>query len=116
MLADYDDATRSVQLSGQAGDALVFDVDLVHAGSLNVIGARRRSLQITFFAERLYASRLKTAHLRSIRMPAAWFSPTHTQAASPADPRDDAASGCPEPQAGTGSGLRATYQSPNYLA
>lgn len=74
-LADYDDATQSAQLSGQAGDALVFDADLVHAGSLNVAGARRRSLLLTFFAEPLYESHLETAQLRSIRMEAAWFSP-----------------------------------------
>lgn len=74
-LADYDDATQAVQLSGQAGDILVFDADLVHAGSLNASGARRRSLLLTFFAEPLHASHLKTAHLRSVRMEAAWFHP-----------------------------------------
>ncbi|HQZ32480.1 MAG TPA: phytanoyl-CoA dioxygenase family protein [Arenimonas sp.] len=74
-LADYDDATQAVQLSGQAGDILVFDADLVHAGSLNATGARRRSLLLTFFAEPLYSQHLKTAHLRSVRMEAAWFQP-----------------------------------------
>jgi len=49
-------------------DILVFDADLVHAGSLNPTGARRRSILISYFAEPLYASHLKTAHLRSIRM------------------------------------------------
>lgn len=76
-LADYDDATQSVQLSGQAGDILVFEADLVHAGSLNVTGARRRSLLMSFFAEPIHAGHLKTAHLRSIRMEAAWFEPAH---------------------------------------
>ena len=80
-LADYEDASQSVQLSGQAGDALVFDADLVHAGSLNVTGARRRSLLMTFFAEPLYASHLKTAHLRSIRMEAAWYLPSSAMGA-----------------------------------
>ena len=32
---DWNDESRSVQLSGSAGDILVFDADLVHAGSLN---------------------------------------------------------------------------------
>jgi hypothetical protein len=74
-LADYDDAADAVQLSGQAGDILVFDADLVHAGSLNVTGARRRSLLLTFFAAPLYESHLRTAHLRSIRAEAAWYEP-----------------------------------------
>ena len=65
---DFADESRSVQLSGSAGDILVFDADLVHAGSLNPTGARRRSLLITYFAEPLYASHLETVKLRNIRM------------------------------------------------
>jgi ectoine hydroxylase-related dioxygenase (phytanoyl-CoA dioxygenase family) len=65
---DFDDESRSVQLSGSAGDILVFDADLVHAGSLNPTGARRRSILIAYFAEPLYASHLETVNLRSIRM------------------------------------------------
>lgn len=65
---DFNDESRSVQLSGSAGDILVFDVDLVHAGSLNLIGARRRSILISYFSEPLYASHLETVSLRSIRM------------------------------------------------
>ncbi|AZC56843.1 phytanoyl-CoA dioxygenase family protein [Pseudomonas chlororaphis] len=65
---DFTDESRSVQLSGAAGDILVFDVDLVHAGSLNSIGARRRSLLISYFSEPLYASHLETVGLRNIRM------------------------------------------------
>jgi len=57
-----------MQLSGSAGDILVFDADLVHASSLNSTGARRRSLLICYFAEVLYASHLETARLRNIRM------------------------------------------------
>lgn len=72
---DLNDASQAVQISGNAGDILVFEADLVHAGSLNVTGARRRSLLISYFAEPLYASHLKTAQLRSIRMEAAWFDP-----------------------------------------
>ena len=68
---DFDDESRSVQLSGSAGDILVFDADLVHAGSLNPTGARRRSILIGYFAEPLYASHLETVNLRSIRMDAA---------------------------------------------
>jgi hypothetical protein len=65
---DFEDESRSVQLSGSGGDILVFDADLVHAGSLNPTGARRRTLLIGYYAEPLYASHLETAHLRSIRM------------------------------------------------
>ncbi|MFV3308385.1 phytanoyl-CoA dioxygenase family protein [Pseudomonas sp. NY15181] len=62
------DESRSVQLSGSAGDILVLDVDLLHAGSLNADGARRRSLLISYFSEPLYASHLATASLRSVRL------------------------------------------------
>ncbi|OLF52940.1 phytanoyl-CoA dioxygenase family protein [Pseudomonas chlororaphis] len=65
---DFHDESRSVQLSGTAGDILVFDVDLVHAGSLNPSGARRRSILISYFSEPLYASHLETAGLRNIGM------------------------------------------------
>lgn len=63
-----DDESRSVQISGSAGDILVFDADLLHAGCLNPSGARRRSILITYFAEPLYAAHLVTLSLRNIRM------------------------------------------------
>lgn len=66
--ADGLDESRAVQLSGAAGDILVFDADLVHAGSRNIGGGRRRSLLIGYFSEALHASHLATAHLRSVRM------------------------------------------------
>jgi len=65
---DFADETRSVQLTGSAGDILVFDADLVHAGSLNATGERRRSILISYFAEVLYAAHLETTKLRGIRM------------------------------------------------
>ena len=65
---DFTDESRSVQLSGSAGDILVFDADLVHAGSLNPTGARRRSILICYFAETLHGAQLETVNLRSIRM------------------------------------------------
>ena len=65
---DFRDESRSVQLSGSAGDILVFDADLVHAASRNPSGARRRTILIGYFAEPCTASHLATAHLRSIRM------------------------------------------------
>jgi ectoine hydroxylase-related dioxygenase (phytanoyl-CoA dioxygenase family) len=65
---NFDDESRSVQLAGRAGDILVFDADLVHAGSLNPSGERRRTMLMTYFAEPLYAQHLETAGLRSVRM------------------------------------------------
>ena len=62
------DESGSVQLKGQAGDILVFDADLVHAGSLNPSGSRRRTLLLGYFAESLHALHLQTAHLRNVRM------------------------------------------------
>ena len=63
-----DDELRCVQLEGSAGDIVVFDADLLHAGSLNTTGARRRSILIGYFAEPRYAAHLATAHLRNVRM------------------------------------------------
>lgn len=63
-----DDESAAIQLSGSAGDILVFDADLVHGGTLNPTGARRRSILICYFAERLYDVHLESAELRSIRM------------------------------------------------
>ena len=65
---DFNDESHSVQLSGSAGDILVFDADLVHAAGLNSTGARRRTILVCYFAEALYASHLETAKIRSIRM------------------------------------------------
>ncbi|WP_277762171.1 phytanoyl-CoA dioxygenase family protein [Pseudomonas sp. A34-9] len=74
--ADVHDETRSVQLTGRAGDILLFDVDLLHAGSRNLSGARRRSMLINYWAEPLYASHRQTVALRNIHMdPIEWFDP-----------------------------------------
>lgn len=65
---DPDDEARALQLSGRAGDILVFDADLLHGASLNPTGARRRSILFGYFAEPRYAEHLDTAHLRNVRM------------------------------------------------
>lgn len=67
---DFNDESRSVQLAGAAGDILVFNVDLIHAGSRNLTGRRRGSILISYFAEALYASYLQTPSLRGIRLDA----------------------------------------------
>lgn len=65
---DLADESHAIQLSGRAGDILVFDADLVHAGTLNPTGARRRSILIGYFAESRHAAHVQTAHLRGVRM------------------------------------------------
>lgn len=65
---NINDESRSVQLAGTAGDIFVFDADLLHAGSMNRTGARRRSILIGYFAEHRYTAHLETAQLRGIRM------------------------------------------------
>ncbi|UUQ65836.1 phytanoyl-CoA dioxygenase family protein [Pseudomonas fuscovaginae UPB0736] len=65
---DFNDESRSVQLCGRAGDILMFDADLIHAGSVNTSGRQRRSLLASYFAQPLYASHLETLGLRNIRM------------------------------------------------
>ena len=65
---DFDDESRAEQLSGSAGDILVFDADLVHAASRNLSGDRRRTFLISYWAEPLHASHLATAALRHVRM------------------------------------------------
>lgn len=65
---DPADESRAIQITGSAGDILVFDADLVHAGSRNTSGARRRSILIGYFAEPCHAAHLATARLRGIRM------------------------------------------------
>ncbi|MFZ3283972.1 phytanoyl-CoA dioxygenase family protein [Pseudomonas sp.] len=73
---DLNDESQSLQLSGRAGDILLLDVDLLHASSRNLSGARRRSILINYWAEPLYASHQQTVSLRNIRMdPIEWFDP-----------------------------------------
>lgn len=63
-----DDEAGVAQLSGSAGDILVFDADLVHAAGTNHSGMRRRTLLASYFAEPRYAAHLESAPLRSVRM------------------------------------------------
>lgn len=73
---DADDESQAIQLSGHAGDILLFDADLLHAASLNRSGGRRRSILIGYFAAPRHAAHLRTAPLRAVRMEAVeWFEP-----------------------------------------
>jgi ectoine hydroxylase-related dioxygenase (phytanoyl-CoA dioxygenase family) len=93
---DFNDESGSVQLSGKAGDILVFDADLVHAASVNRTGARRRSILITYFAEPLHAAHQQTAKLRGIRMDTSeMFDPADFTHAGDATPPSRWAAGCP---------------------
>lgn len=67
---DFDDESQAVQLTGSAGDILVFDADLIHAASRNPSGDRRRTILFSYWAEPLYAMHLDTAHMRNVRMDA----------------------------------------------
>ena len=65
---DPDEEQHAQYLSGSAGDIFVFDADLLHAGSLNRGGGRRRSILIGYFDAQLHAAHLQTAGLRGVRM------------------------------------------------
>lgn len=58
----------SIKRLQQSGWTTFAARSILHAGSLNPTGARRRSTLIGYFAEPRYASHLETAHLRNVRM------------------------------------------------
>ena len=60
-------------LDGKAGDILVFYADLLHSGTCNVSGARRRSLLINFFPALLRDEHEATCRIRDVHMPLAMF-------------------------------------------
>lgn len=64
----HGDESEAVQLTGSAGDVLVFDAGLLHAAVSNRDGSPRRALLVSHFAEHREPEHLATASLRSVRM------------------------------------------------
>lgn len=57
---------RAVVLEGRAGDVLVFDARLLHGGTRNRAGTRRRSLLINYWVQGLAAAHAETRALRGL--------------------------------------------------
>ena len=65
---DQPDEALSLILTGEAGDILVFDADLLHGATRNRSGARRRSLLLNFKPERNRADEDACRAVRNVRM------------------------------------------------
>ena len=61
-------AARPQVLSGNTGDILIFDPDLLHGATTNVGGARRRALLLSYAAAALYPQHRATEAIRGVRM------------------------------------------------
>lgn len=66
--ADGPGATAPEVLSGEAGDILIFDPDVLHGATTNHSGAPRRSLLVSYAAMTLLDQHRATAALRGVRM------------------------------------------------
>lgn len=62
------DERLATTLTGEAGDILVFDADLLHGATTNRSGARRRSLLLGFKPENLRTEENACRAIRNVRM------------------------------------------------
>lgn len=67
-LAPGEAEDRAIVVQGHAGDILVFDVNLLHGGTLNRSGARRRSLLAAYAVLDQRDDYDRTRNLRCVRM------------------------------------------------
>ena len=65
---DCDPSAEALVITGNAGDILLFDPEVLHGATTNQSGARRRSLIISYAAVALRDQHKKTAALRNVRM------------------------------------------------
>lgn len=63
-----DPATEAVVITGDAGDILLFDPEVLHGATTNQTGARRRSLLISYAAVSLRDQHKETEALRNVHM------------------------------------------------
>lgn len=65
---DCDPSAEAVVITGDAGDILLFDPEVLHGATTNHSGARRRSLLISYAALALRDAHKETEALRNVRM------------------------------------------------